>query len=315
MLISPKLQEKYQELSPFEKGYLQLKYTRNQLISILSTIKFISSIPATMARVAINSITNRGEAKKCYEDNYFIDDLREFKACHEVGENTKVAYIGCGNDSSVASVIPETIHLDIDPNRSRGISDDFSFMQADACDLPFDNSSIDVAVFSYFMHELFNTHQLPQELQRILKPDGKILIKGNVEYADFYHNPENTHELGKRGITLSVLHNFYKHKFRPADYFLNGTILLEKGQVNDDEKNNTESLFRQNRQLFYRLIESLPFYKRCKLGATDLSNILGLPVSYESDVQFENILGKIRTEVSSRTFKIIQAIINRSKKD
>lgn len=71
------------------------------------------------------------------------------------------------------------------------------FLRADAVALPFFTASVDMVILPHFLEFNKNKHQVLREVERVLKPEGKLLILGfnpwnidiNLQY--FKHKEEN----------------------------------------------------------------------------------------------------------------------------
>lgn len=100
--------------------------------------------------------------------------------------------LGCGQFPK-----PGYINLDIDPNTNADIIHDLAIIP-----YPFTNASFDLIEMDHILEHLENTYQVIQELNRILKPNGKLIIRVPHFSRGF------THWDHKRGFDITFPYYF-----------------------------------------------------------------------------------------------------------
>ena len=292
------------EFSNPEKVCAILAISRSQICRILEDAGLIGRIPAFFVREIVDEILWQIHERTGAMDNLvnkdFMEDLEEFKSEYKIDENASVVYIGSDNDTSARRVFPQTLH--IDRYRPKRFPKGFNFIQTDACDLPNNDSSVDVAINKRAKNILL-IPEATQELQRILKPNGKILVFPLID-DNFRTEPKTILDLGSQASDLDALQNLHQYGFKKTKHLSNGTAIVERGQVSDDEKKYLENICQRNRQILYKLIIS----ERHEIGMGQLNSILGLPFPHFSYEEHKKRLEEIKKEAPPEVFRIIEDI-------
>jgi hypothetical protein len=175
------------ELAELSKGALVLRIVRRGS-------RFHQNMKCAMENPLTASIVD-GE-----EGGIFDDTLRQLKT--SLGDDAHVLYVGAGADTSVQSVFPNTLHLDISSPADR-IED------INQTTLP--DESFDLVVFRFFPYHAFNA-QTAQQVIRLLKRDGKVLE--GTSRISFDHRELR---LGSIGRMLSIQFLLTQAGLKPVD--------------------------------------------------------------------------------------------------
>lgn len=114
----------------------------------------------------------------------------------------KVLQLGCGPHKH-----PDAIGVDINPRSAADVICDL-----DAVPYPFASNSFDLILCEHILEHLNDVIQTMNELHRICKPQGRILVEA-PHYASTYAFRDPTHK-----------HFFSVHSF---DYFVEGTPVYQ----------------------------------------------------------------------------------------
>ncbi len=140
------------------------------------------------------AITCRESTFKRKIVNIVIEDLKS--KIYDTQDTFKVLDIACGTGTLLqkltSNLLPikrkfELVGLDIDPEvlnlaknkfEHANINQYISLIQGSATQLPFEDNSFDVVTTSLFFHHLQNEqkYEAMEEMKRVLKPNGKIII-------------------------------------------------------------------------------------------------------------------------------------------
>ena len=158
----------------------------------------------------------------------------------EISRNTDVKITGLDFSEGMLEIGKKKVE-------TRGLSNRITMIQGDALALPFNDESYDVSCVAFGVRNFENLEKGLNEIKRILKPAGKIVI---LEFS----TPKNTivkaiyflyfkHLLPFIGGIFSKDKKAYKYLFDSANAFPSGnnfkTILSEIGFVNVEQKRLT----------------------------------------------------------------------------
>ena len=292
------------EFSSPEKVCAILAISRSQICRILERAGFMGRIPSFFVREIVDEIIWQIHERTGVMDNLenkdFMEDLEEFKSQYEIDQNASVVYIGSNNDTSVRRVFPQTLHIDrYRPKRSpKG----FNFIQTDARNLPNDDLSVDVAIIKCANNILLIPEAI-KELQRVLKLNGKILVLPLIDDKRCTE-PETIADFEFQADNLNILQNLHQYEFKKTKHLSNGTAMVERGQVSDDEKKHLENIYQRNKPILYKLIIS----EQHEIGMGQLYSIFDLPFPHFSYEEYKKRLEEIRKEVPPEVFRIIEDI-------
>lgn len=104
-------------------------------------------------------------------------------------DGRRVLEVGCGRGGGAAFVLeqlPETLYLGVDVSRGNlrlcrhrlGPRREAGFVVADAASLPVRNASVDIALSIEAIHHFTDAERFYQEMARVLRPGGHLLIAG-----------------------------------------------------------------------------------------------------------------------------------------
>ncbi len=111
--------------------------------------------------------------------------------------------------------------IDLDPEtiehaKKRYQSPNLGFIQADACDLPIEDQSIDVVVCFETLEHLENHDRLMESFKRVLKPDGVLVLsspdKANYSDQTGYENPFHAKELYREELEALLAKHFSDYR-------------------------------------------------------------------------------------------------------
>lgn len=98
--------------------------------------------------------------------------------------------VGCGNGSTVARILSDSrfagiqyVGLDYNKKTIEEVknTENMQFIYGDACTMPFSDSEFDIIVLSHVFEHIKDSDQLCRELNRVLKPHGKLLVIVPIE--------------------------------------------------------------------------------------------------------------------------------------
>ena len=119
------------------------------------------------------------------------NDVRSFSKLVQFPKNASCVEIGCGDGYSLELIFdlfhPTTlVGLDIDEGnvnkantriKKRGLRQTIQAMQGDATQLPFQTASCDAVFLFATLHHIANWRKAIEEMSRVLKPGGLLLLK------------------------------------------------------------------------------------------------------------------------------------------
>lgn len=256
-----------------------------------------------------------------FVENDFVQDLIEFKNHYELTGKEIVLYIGSANDPSAKKVFPQTIHIDI--RKPKPMPKNFNFVQADVSELPQADESVDIVIFKKMSRDTLEDKKTTQELQRVLKPNGKVIIcKGIAPIEYTFEEIDEPLKIYFRAGNLCVLKNFFKNGFGITKYFPLVCALLEKREVSTDEFEKLKRACDDTKQDFYQFLEKATDPIEVKWGRRkvpleymfnlqELETILGLNSDMSSD-EFEKRLQEIKAGTTPSVFKKIKYLLEKA---
>lgn len=149
------------------------------------------------------------ETIKFYLKNYTQDEMFKDKTVVDIGcgaAGKSLYYASCGAKKVIGVEILEKYKKEAeDLAENLGLTDKFSFITADAGNLPFENNSIDTVIMNDAMEHVDHPEKVLKEIKRILKKGGKL-------YLNFppYHHPFGAHL--SDAIYLPWVHLFFSEK-------------------------------------------------------------------------------------------------------
>ncbi len=176
-----------------------------------------------------------------YNENT-IKHLHRYAIASSYIEKKIVLDIACGEGygSNHMSNYAEFVYgVDIDfetiTNAKKKYSkSNLTFLEGSTSKIPIENNSVDVVV-SYETIEHHNEHeQMLEEIKRVLKPNGLLIIStpDKYYYSDLrnYNNPFHIKELYKDEF-IALTNKYFKHSQLLSQSFLNGNSLVLKSDT------------------------------------------------------------------------------------
>lgn len=139
-------------------------------------------------------------------------------------KNKTILDVACGEGYG-SHFLAESAHsvmgIDVDPKaiehaQQRYQASNLQFMQADACDLPIEDQSIDVVVCFETLEHLEDHDGLMASFKRVLKPNGHLVLSSpdKASYSDQtgYDNPFHAKELYREELEALLARHFSSHR-------------------------------------------------------------------------------------------------------
>jgi len=125
------------------------------------------------------------------EQDASLEDIIYFLDNYCIGK-IKLIDIGCGDASKFKLILKNEKYRNIDYTGldsiywdDKGIklydTENMKFIYGDACNMPFEKDSFDIAVLSHVFEHINDVETLCHQIKRIIKPNGKILIIVPIE--------------------------------------------------------------------------------------------------------------------------------------
>ncbi len=149
------------------------------------------------------------ETIKFYLKNYTQDEMFKDKTIVDIGcgaAGKSLYYASCGAEKVIGVEILEKYKKEAETlAEDLGLTDKFSFVTADAGNLPFEDESIDTVIMNDAMEHVDHPEEVLKEIKRILKKGGRL-------YVNFppYHHHFGAHL--SDAIYLPWVHLFFSEK-------------------------------------------------------------------------------------------------------
>lgn len=323
MIKNPEFKAKFESLSGLEKACVVLLIARKKITGALRKTGVLGALPIYLVNESVKEVIWRIDQNIApvideIENKEFMRDLNDFKEQYEIGEEASVLYIGSGNDTSVQRVFPQTVHIDIE--KPKRMPKNYRFIEASACHLPnVESETVDIAIVKYFNTDTLEMPAIAQELERMLQPTGKVLNHGNIGNIDFSKEPQTIEDVISQNRTLRILKNFYGRGIQATKQFPNGTVLMEKREIDDNFKRQLDETYSRNRKIYYKLVlasntELAMFSQEEVNDVRIIEYALGVPIfdcRYMDWEYFEKILEKVKAEAPPEAYRIIEARIKK----
>jgi SAM-dependent methyltransferase len=123
-------------------------------------------------------------------------DITEFLQEHAANTSKKILDVGCGDAISVTRNLIGPVYADVKyvgldspywddlGNRPKEAQNRRHFVYGDACNMPFPDATFDLAIATHVFEHVQNFDRMAEELNRVVKPDGRILAVVPLEGRD-----------------------------------------------------------------------------------------------------------------------------------
>jgi ubiquinone/menaquinone biosynthesis C-methylase UbiE len=170
------------------------------------------------------------------KEYWAIEHVHRYALCFSYIKNKTVLDIACGDgygSNLMASLAEKVFGVDISEEavkhaQQKYKASNIEFKQGSASKIPLLDNSVDVAVsFETIEHHELHKEML-EELKRVLKPDGILLIScpDKLNYSDIpkYNNPFHVKELYKTEFN-ELISSYFKYNFQLSQRTVTGSLI------------------------------------------------------------------------------------------
>lgn len=251
------------------------------------------------------------------QDKRTFRDLEDLKKSMRLNEKTRVMYVGCGNDSTVQKVFPQTINFDLvalDHNELR------NFVEGDLTDIPYEDGSMDLVVQKAMYYQTETNPKFAKELARVLSPNGRLI-------RDFkrLNQPEELHEALGNLHYLLVLKHYHANGIILEKWQSTTNAIFKKGMPTPEQVKQIDGQLALYSEDFFSIFETIslksfeetkesPFLKGRWAYHAALEFVLGIDL-HSSEEAIIGQLQKLRQKLNPDTYEKIEIMVKVLKRD
>ena len=233
-----------EEKVPARKIGREWRFSRKALVDWLSSgDSQVYSSSDSEAKDFFNRVAPEWEElRRGYYDESVINRLNDMKL---LKEDMTVLDLGAGDgylSRRVAGAVKKVIAVDISAEMLRALAkkaaeegiSNIKTLEGDACDMPVEDSSIDLLCANMFLHHIEEPELVIKEMKRVLKPGGKVFLADLKEHSNS-ELKERMHDFWQGFSTEDVTEWFGKCGFR--DIQLDPVTWPKKSAKSKNEEN------------------------------------------------------------------------------
>ncbi len=250
-------------------------------------------------------------------DRYANQDLNAFKKNHKITRGNSVAYIGCGDDSTVQKIFPQTINVDMLEPCNWYLK---NFIKSDVFNLPFKDASMDLLVQKSMSYKTEADPRCTKELARVLRSNGRIFRN----FPEFRRAVELDEALCGLQYCL-ILKSYHENGLVFEERHSSKNATFKKGKATPDEIRKLDEQVDEYSKDFFEFVEDIPlkiieetktspFFEGRWRYHEAIEFVLGINLGSDEESILEQ-LGKLQSKIKPEIYEKIELMVKVLKKN